>query len=208
MEADQPTRVWVDDPNAIFRRGLANCLAGAGFEVVGESSGLVPEPDLRHTDVLLLDVEDEGWRRGALLARSTRVRVVGLARTAREEALFDAVEAGLAGFLIRSETTPESLVSCLANVAGGNGSLPRELLARLFDGLAKGATRGSSAGRLARRELDVLRLLAEGGDTRDIAGALCYSESTVKNIVHDVLVKMNCRTRAHAVALATRQGFI
>lgn len=56
----------------------------------------------------------------------------------------------------------------------------------------------------------VLDLDAEEGPelARSIAQRLCYSERTIKNIVHDVLVKTNCRTRAHAVALATRQGFI
>jgi DNA-binding NarL/FixJ family response regulator len=61
---------------------------------------------------------------------------------------------------------------------------------------------------LTAREREVLRLLAEGEDTRDIAGMLCFSERTVKNIVHDVLMKLNCRNRAHAVAMATRQGVI
>ena len=59
---------------------------------------------------------------------------------------------------------------------------------------------------LARRELNVLRLLADGSCTREIAGELCYSERTVKNIVHDTLTKLNCRTRAHAVAVVARQG--
>ena len=76
-----------------------------------------------------------------------------------------------------------------------------------MESLARGTTRGAP-GPLAPRELGVLRLLAEGDDTRDIAGKLSYSERTVKNIVHDLLVKLNCRSRAHAVALATRQGVI
>jgi DNA-binding NarL/FixJ family response regulator len=74
--------------------------------------------------------------------------------------------------------------------------------------MAKGGTRSGSVGSLASRELDVLRLLADGGDTKEIATELAYSERTVKNIVHDVLVKTNCKTRAQAVAVATRQGFI
>jgi DNA-binding NarL/FixJ family response regulator len=89
----------------------------------------------------------------------------------------------------------------------GNGTLPPSLLGRLVDSLARGGSRGAT-GQLAARELGVLRLLAEGDDTKDIAAKLCYSERTVKNIVHDVLVKMNCRSRAHAVALATRRGVI
>jgi DNA-binding NarL/FixJ family response regulator len=54
----------------------------------------------------------------------------------------------------------------------------------------------------------VLRLLAEGHDTRRIAMDLRYSERTVKNVVHDVLTKLNCRTRAQAVGVATRTGVI
>lgn len=61
---------------------------------------------------------------------------------------------------------------------------------------------------LTSRELAVLRMLADGEVTRGIAEQLNYSERTVKNIVRDVLVKLNCRTRAHAAALATRRGLI
>lgn len=61
---------------------------------------------------------------------------------------------------------------------------------------------------LSKREHQVLRLLAEGESTRGIAQRLSYSERTVKNIVHDLLVKLDCKTRAHAVALAARRGVI
>jgi DNA-binding NarL/FixJ family response regulator len=208
MDANGPSRVWVDDPNGIFRRGLVSCLQAEGFSVVGESERLAPEPRFSDLDILLFDLEDGGLQRAVMAARGTDVRLVGLARLAREETLYDAVEAGLAGYLIRSELTPASLTGCLAAVAKGAGTLPPKLLARLFEAMAKGGKRGATAGQLANRELQVLGLLAGGGDTRDIAAELCYSERTVKNIVHDTLVKMNCRTRAHAVAVATRQGYI
>jgi DNA-binding NarL/FixJ family response regulator len=208
MEGELLTRVWVDDVNGIFRRGLISCLEAEGFRVVGESVALVPEPRCDEIDILLFDLEEGGLQRAVKAARGTGVRLVGLARAAREETLYDAVEAGLAGFLIRSELTPSSLTGCLTAVAKGAGALPPRLLARLIDGMAKGGRRGAAAGQLANRELQVLSLLADGGDTREIAGQLCYSERTVKNIVHDTLVKMNCRTRAQAVAVATRQGFI
>lgn len=61
---------------------------------------------------------------------------------------------------------------------------------------------------LTDREFDVLRLLADGSTTREIAEDLSYSERTIKNIVHSVLQKLNCRTRAHAVALAARHGVV
>ena len=202
------SRVWVDDRNAIFRRGLVSCLTADGFRVAGESAALQPEPAWPGVDILLFDVEQPQLRRAVQLARGTEIRLLGVAGSAKEDLLFDCLEAGVAGFLIRGELTPEVLTNSLRSVAAGSGSMPPSLLARLFDGLARGERRGASAGRLARRELDVLRLVAEGDDTREIATLLSYSERTVKNIVHDVLTKMNCRTRAHAVALATRQGVI
>ncbi len=204
---DAPARVWVDDRNAIFRRGIVACLSLDGFRVTGESAGLDPAPDPARMDLLLFDLEGDGLQRAVRLSSGTAVRLVGMARAAQERALLDGVQAGLAGFLVRSELTPAGLASSLRAVVAGNGTLPTPLLGRLLDTLARGGSRGSS-GHLAARELGVLRLLAEGDDTKDIATKLSYSERTVKNIVHDVLVKMNCRSRAHAVALATRQGVI
>jgi DNA-binding NarL/FixJ family response regulator len=200
-------RVWIDDRNVIFRRGMHNCLTGAGFVIAGESSALTPAPDLVDVDALIFEVDETAIRRAAAVAGTT-TRLVGVASTPHEEMLFDALEAGLAGFLVRSDITPDGLLGCLAAVTNGAGSLPAELLTRLVDRLAEIDGRGTIPGRLANREVKVLRLLAEGGNTREIADLLSYSERTVKNIVHDVLMKMNCRTRAHAVATATRQGVI
>lgn len=66
----------------------------------------------------------------------------------------------------------------------------------------------TATGGLTDREREVLRWLAEGSDTLEIAHGMCFSERTVKNVVHDILMKLNCRTRAHAVAMATRSGVI
>jgi DNA-binding NarL/FixJ family response regulator len=208
MNREPAIRVWVDEANGIFRRGLISCLETAGFSVAGESAALVPKPDFAASDILLFELDDGGLPRAVKAARGTGVFLVGVARDAREDTLYDAVESGLAGYLLRSELTPETLTGSLTAVARGAGAIPPRLLARLFEGMAKGYKRGAAAGQLATRELQVLSLLADGGDTREIAGQLCYSERTVKNIVHDTLVKMNCRSRAQAVAVATRQGYI
>ena len=91
--------------------------------------------------------------------------------------------------------------------AHGRASLPAECVPTILSRAASGGHREGWAS-LGPRELEVLRLVADGESTRDIADKMCYSERTVKNIVHDLLVRMNCRNRAHAVALATRQGII
>lgn len=208
MQSGAAAGIWIDDPNPIYRRGLATCLKAEGFEVTGESSDLQPEPDVTGSAVLLFDVDSTGLPRATALARRCDVRLVGLVRNPRQDELFDSLSAGLAGVLVRGDLTPARLVTCVRSVTEGNGSIPPDLLGQMLAGLARGAPRAAVGGDLARREVDVLQLLAQGETTRDIAGRLSYSERTVKNIVHDLLVKLNCRTRAHAVALGTRQGLI
>jgi DNA-binding NarL/FixJ family response regulator len=208
VDAGSPQRVWVDDPHPIFRRGLSVCVRSAGFLVSGESGDLEPAPELARGDILLFDVDSVGLPRAAGLAQSTCAYLVGILREAREEQLYDTLTAGLAGVLLRSSLTPGRLTSCLNAVVSGQGAVPPDLLGDLISGLARGAPRGARASALAAREVSVLRLLADGDSTREIATRLSYSERTVKNIVHDLLMKLDCRTRAHAVALATRQGVI
>lgn len=207
MTPSAPT-VWIDDPNLVFRRGLASCLGTEGLHVAGESAGFVPAPELAGVAVLLFDIEGSGMQKALDAVRHTATRLVGMARSATEEALFDAIQAGLSGFLVRGDLTPVGLAASVTAVANGQGSLPPELTASLFSVIVAGGRQSATAGPLAERELQVLRLLAAGGDTREIAAELAYSERTVKNIVHDVLMKTNCRTRAQAVAVATRQGLI
>ena len=81
----------------------------------------------------------------------------------------------------------------------------------LLDTLCRGVTeRGSQplSPALSERERLVLRLVADGHQTREVAAELCYSERTIKNVLHDVVIKMNVRTRSQAVAQAVRQGMI
>ncbi|QEU90456.1 helix-turn-helix transcriptional regulator [Streptomyces kanamyceticus] len=199
--------LWLDESNVIFRRGLADCLTVAGFTIVGESAGLRPLPDLGTAALLVAEADGAGLDAVARLVAERPVPLLGVLDAPRPELVRSALEHGFAGLLVRAETTPDSLVAAVDAVAAGSGSLPPAALAGLLSGVGGDALRLRAAAELlARRELDVLRLLAEGSSTREIAGTLCYSERTVKNIVHDTLAKLNCRTRAHAVAIVVRQG--
>jgi DNA-binding NarL/FixJ family response regulator len=82
-----------------------------------------------------------------------------------------------------------------------------EAVARAAGARAAPRTRDRPAG-LTEREIEVLRLVADGFDTSEIAGSLAYSERTIKNIIHDVTARLNLRNRSHAVAYAVRQGLI
>ena len=107
--------------------------------------------------------------------------------------------------VLRSLTSSRLLASIRALTRAGAGAGPGAQLA------AEAGARHVEDRvnrRLTPREHDVLRLLADGHTTAGIAEELCYSERTVKKVVHDLLAKLNCRTRAQAVALAVRQGVI
>jgi DNA-binding NarL/FixJ family response regulator len=127
--------------------------------------------------------------------------------------LISALEAGACGLLRREEATTERLVQVVQSAAQGDGSVPPDLLGRLLNQIGKLqrqvlAPRGITMSGLTEREIEVLRLVAEGWDTAEIANRLSYSERTIKNIIHDITARLCLRNRTHAVAYAVREGLI
>jgi DNA-binding CsgD family transcriptional regulator len=131
------------------------------------------------------------------------VRLLPSSRVGADGAVATSDKRDLTAVVILHDATPSDVLSCVRAATRGGASVSPDLLERLL--AASDAGRGLQ---LNEREYDVLRMLAEGESTRGIAQRLSYSERTVKTIVRDLLVKMNCKTRAHAVALAARQGVI
>jgi DNA-binding NarL/FixJ family response regulator len=117
-------------------------------------------------------------------------RTVLIASTIDDEALMTAVELGVSGVLRRTDATADRIVQLLQAAAAGQ------------------APRGPSRTGLSDRETQVLRLVADGKDTQEIARELCYSERTVKNVLHDVTSRLQLKNRSHAVAYALREGLI
>ena len=206
MEAQRPPSVWIDDQHAIVRRGVVACLNQAGFVIRGESSGLEPVPVTEKLDILMFEAEGTALRRAVRLTSGRSIKLVATIRSANEQQVREIVDAGVGAVLLYSSLTPETLVASLRAVVAGTVMLPGDLLPRLLGYVRR--TSGLGPAGLNARERSVLRLLADGSDTRGIAEDLCFSERTVKNVVHDVLTKLNCRTRAQAVAVATREGVI
>lgn len=130
-----------------------------------------------------------------------------------ENQLLKAAECGFIGVIRRSEASPAKLVEVIGAVARGEGYVPADLLGGLlvqvgrFQGERTNA-HGLNLSRLNEREIEVLRLVAEGCSTADIALKLAYSDRTIKNILHSVMTRLNLRTRSQAVAYAMRQGLI
>jgi DNA-binding NarL/FixJ family response regulator len=206
MISQRPPTVWIDDSHAIVRRGMAACLQQADFVVRGESAVLAPEPVVADLDILVFEYAGVTLRRAVRLAEGRDTRLVATVREVTEQAVREIVDAGVCAVLPHGTLTADALVTSLRSVVAGNVALPGDMLARLLLHVTQTSYLGPTG--LNTRERSVLRLLADGMDTRGIAEDLCFSERTVKNVVHDVLTKLNCRTRAHAVAVATREGVI
>lgn len=196
--------VWVADPHPIFRLGIAATLRSEGVRVSGESAEVPASLEGSDTKVLVFNAEAPGAASDAAALRADAA-LVALVRDASSDRVLDVLACGASGVMVRGDLTPLNLVACLRSVTSGHGAVPTDLLRRMVrpDDHARG-----SDGSLARREVDVLRLLANGSTTRVIADELCYSERTVKNIVRDLMIKLDCKTRAQAAVTATREGII
>jgi DNA-binding NarL/FixJ family response regulator len=202
-------RVWIDDPDPFFRLGVDQFLRRNGVDVVGVSEGFRPRPDLSHVKTILLFHLTENWRElAAGIAENTTTQLVGMAARVDEELVSEALSKGVRGLLLRETLTPQTLLSCLRTVADGNTTVPTGVLDLLLARSRERVQDALETTQLTPRELNVLERLAEGDDTRQVAKRLCYAERTVKNIIHDILLKLHCNTRAHAVALASRQRLI
>ena len=195
--------VWIDDRNPIFRAGLAGCLRAPGFGVAGESSELVPEPDLERADVVVFDAGDRniGWAREH--AGAGPVRLVGVVGAGRPDG---PGVAGLCTVLVRSALTPQSFLACLRSLT----SVPAVAWQPAVAGRPArpgGPGRAVGAG-LSPMEIDVLRHLADGRSPREIGRLVGSSERAVRSVVDDLVGRLRCRTPVQAVALALREGVI
>lgn len=152
----------------------------------------------------------------AMLRRTRRHgcrRVVLVCGTPQNLDLFAAIDLGVCSILPRSQASPHRLGHAVLSVAAGEAAMPADLLGRLLGDVARIqsdmlAPRGLRVTGMAEREVRILRLVADGMDTREIARQLNYSERTVKNALHDVTTRFQLRNRSQAVAYAVREGLI
>jgi DNA-binding NarL/FixJ family response regulator len=215
-------RVLVADPAPLFRDGVVAALAAAGdLQVVGEAgdAASVREAVSRFApDVVVLDawLDGDGITTCAELAAThPGLRVLVVANPAQPVDLTAVAAAGATGYLAR-EAPAEELVQAVRTSAEGRALLSPEVATQLMGELASLARRrggdvpagGAGATRLSGRELEVLRLVAEGLSNRAIAERLFISENTVKNHVRSVHEKLQVHSRMAAVVRAARDGLL
>ena len=202
-------RVYVYAHDPISQAGLAAQLRTRGdIEVVDD------DVDRAEVAVVVVDdVDDEATRVVRAIQRNGIPRVVLVVTRLDDAGMIAGVEAGACGLIRRGDAKPEQLATTIRAAQAGDGSVPADLLGRLLDHVGRLqrqvlTPRGITLSGLTEREIEVLRLVAEGFDTAEIATSLCYSERTIKNVIHDVTARLNLRNRSHAVAYAVRQGLI
>jgi DNA-binding NarL/FixJ family response regulator len=211
-------RVFLLDPHSIYRRGLVACLEGVDeIESVADAASVEQawaRAELLSADVVLVD-HDLGGAHGFIreLRDRTGASVLVCSSRSDQRELLAAVQAGAVGYLWKETLTPDALVASLRTAAAGSGVVAPDLLGDLLRTIARASNdllepRGLSLSPLTVREQEVLRLVADGHPTREVAKRLSYSERTVKNVIHDVVTKFNARSRSQAVAAAVREGLI
>ncbi|WP_018503215.1 response regulator [Parafrankia discariae] len=204
-------RVFLLDDHEIVRRGVREVLSDAGgIEVVGEAStgaeAAVLVPRLR-PDVALLDarLEDGSGIDVCRDIRAARPEIGCLILTSYDDddALFAAIMAGAAGYLLK-QIRGTDLVGAIRTIAAGGSLLDPAVTAKVLDRLREGTDMGRASAVLGNREREILVLITEGLTNRQIAGRLQLSEKTVKNYVSSILDKLGLSSRTQAAVYATR----
>ena len=213
------TRLVIVDDQEVVRAAFGALLATqADFDVVGTAADGAQAVRLcaeAHPDVVLMDVRMpvmdgiEATRR--IVAAEPRPSVLVLTTFDLDEHVYDALEAGASGFLLK-DVTAERLFDAVRVVAGGDALLAPGVTRRLVAEFARLRTRlaapSSTLEALTRREREVLLLLADGLSNTEIAARLVVGEETVKTHVSRVLAKLGLRDRTQAVVFAYESGLV
>lgn len=203
-------RVFLYASDPVSQLGIAGILRSRPEIMV------VDDGDVDGSEVAVLVVEsitEEATRVLRAIQRNGCPKVLLIVNHLDEAGMLTAIEAGACGFLRRSDARPDTLAKSVLSAAAGDGTVPPDLLGRLLSQVSLIqqqvlSPRGLSFSGLSDREVEVLRLLADGYDTAEVARRVCYSERTVKNVLQDMTRRHNLRNRTHAVAYALRQGLI
>ena len=203
-------RVFLLDDHEVVRRGVGELLdSESDLEVVGEAStaaealARVPavRPDVAVLDVRLPDGDGVTVCR-ELRSRLPELRCLMLTSFADDEALFDAIMAGAAGYVLKQIRGTE-LVDAIRTVATGQSLLDPRTTSRMLERMRATATRSDPLAELTDQERTVLSLIGEGLTNREIGERMFLAEKTVKNYVSHLLAKLGMQRRTQAAVLAT-----
>jgi DNA-binding NarL/FixJ family response regulator len=213
-------RVLVADDHALFRRGLEMVLESEpDIEVVGEANDGQEAVRLatEHVpEIVLMDVRMPGGGGieacQAIKEVSPTVKILMLTISDEEEDLYEAIKAGASGYLLK-EISIDEVADAIRSVHAGQSLISPSMATKLLNEFAHMAKKeeekaAAPAPRLTDREMEVLTLVAQGLNNRDIAKELFISENTVKNHVRNILEKLHLHSRMEAVVYAVREKLL
>ena len=202
------------DDHALFRQGLKSLLEAEGdFRVVGEAKD--GWEALRHAlvvrpDVILMDIQMPGLdgvqATQAILEEWPQARVIILTMYRQDAYVFEAVKAGARGYLLK-DADAKALIEAIRRVHAGEVLLDAELAGRIIqDFRAKKEASAPLNAELTEREVQILKLLAQGYTNLEIASELGLSEKTVRNRLSEIFQKLHLNNRTQAALYAIREG--
>jgi DNA-binding NarL/FixJ family response regulator len=211
-----PIRVLIVDDHPVVRHGLRSLLKGhPDIEVIGEAEDgaeILPRLSQTQTDVILLDIKMK-VRSGIEAARQVRhsfpqVKIIILTTYDDENYLQQALEAGVHGYLLKSESH-ENLPNAIRAVVAGERLLSPSLVGNVMSNYQKMAQEQArqQAG-LSPEDLKLLEGIAQGASTKELAEQTFWSEATVKRKIQEILEKLGASNRPQAIAEAVRRGWI
>jgi NarL family two-component system response regulator LiaR len=215
MQEEKLIRVLVVEDHAVVREGLCSLLtARYGVKVVGEAAdGLeaVEKTQALKPDVILMDL---AMPRMTGLEATLKIRekdpdarILILTSFSEDAKVSAAIKAGAMGFLLK-DSSADDLAHAIQSVHRGHLSLPQGLAQKVMAGLLSGEDDAAPTEELTRRELDVLKCLAQGMSNAEIAAALSVSVPTVHSHVHSLLGKLNLASRTQAALYAVEIGLV
>ena len=211
-------RVLLVDDHDLFRSGLVNLLQEQGLQVVADApNGHIALRLVRELapDVVVMDLNMPGLTGVETTRQITTIapltRVVMLTISSDDSDVVDAVMAGACGYLLKDSSINE-LIAGIRAAAAGESLISPQIAAKMLQRMRAQSSRSDTAdtirAELSDREIEVLKLIANGKDNADIARELFISPKTVKNHISNILMKLQIENRIQAAVYAVRSGIV
>jgi NarL family two-component system response regulator LiaR len=208
-----PIRVFVTDDHSIIRKGIKAAMElFPDIEIVGEAAnGKEALEKIKHNipDVVLMDLimpEMNGIETiEKLVSKYPNIRILVLTTFSGEELVFPAIKAGALGYHLKDSET-EDLAKAIRQVAKGESSLHPAIARKVLQEISQPAETPRTPDPLTLREIEVLKLVAQGRENHEIAELLVISEATVRTHVSNIMSKLHLASRTQAALYALKEG--
>ncbi len=208
-----PIRILIADDHAIVREGLRALIeTKPDMELVGQAADgaeAIAQARALHPDVILMDIVmphvDGIAAIKAIKGEDPAARILVLTSFAEDEKVFPAIKAGAVGYLLK-DSPPLELIQAIRDVYQGRASLHPTIAFRVIHELSRPSDLPPTADPLTEREVEVLRLVAQGLSNQEIAQRLMVAERTVGTHVSNILGKLHLANRTQAALYALREG--